>query len=385
MQDPRTSEPGPTEEAPPAFPRFLMRIKGRPLVVALAPLLFLLLLVCRLAVTRPASPNFSQGLSLRQPHRHVCHHRRGWSSHFRRELQQHLILSHGLWRSELPISAGTSSHEAYAFPPYHMESRLRPQGHPGTSVNAEIKNGKFSLESAQNYLLDTRGWKTKEISVKIGDKNQTEYRLVEVTNVDDLLDELMEKGGEALEDDRLPYWIEVWPSALALGKEVLDNPGIGPNVSVIELGCGLGLCSMAAAQKGAEVHQTDYLQEALDMASLAWKLNEKEMPQVAKQPQQHLLDWRHVNSSIQYDVLLASDVAYEERAFEPLINAFSALVKPKGKVFVSEPNRVVARSWTKSLSSLSRMGLHLTRKIEHNVTHNGKVHDITIYELTRAP
>jgi len=230
-------------------------------------------------------------------------------------------------------------------------------------------------------LAEPRGWETKGIEVPVG--AECRFRLVEVTNVDDLLDQLMEKGGEDLQDDRLPYWIEVWPSALVLSEEILSSPLIGPGVSVVEVGCGLGLCSLAAARKGADVIQTDYLKEALDMANLTWHINANMMPPTAKQPRQRILDWRHPDPHMQCDVLLASDVAYEERAFEPLIQTFKVMVKPGGKVLLTEPNRSVARSWTKSLAALSEQGLELTSKTDRNVTHGNHTHTVTLYELTK--
>jgi predicted nicotinamide N-methyase len=49
-------------------------------------------------------------------------------------------------------------------------------------------------------------------------------------------------------DELLPYWAELWPSCLALAREVaaLDLSGR----RVLEVGCGLGLPAIAAALAG---------------------------------------------------------------------------------------------------------------------------------------
>ena len=61
---------------------------------------------------------------------------------------------------------------------------------------------------------------------------------------------------EAFErDEFLPYWAELWPSALALARVVARRPLTGRRV--IELGCGLGLPALAAALAGGRVLATD--------------------------------------------------------------------------------------------------------------------------------
>ena len=40
-------------------------------------------------------------------------------------------------------------------------------------------------------------------------------------------------------DERIPYWADVWESAIVLGEELATLPGGGH--SLLELGCGLGL------------------------------------------------------------------------------------------------------------------------------------------------
>src|SRR3954470_14264136 len=80
---------------------------------------------------------------------------------------------------------------------------------------------------------------------------------------------LMPPDSEALLDEHafeaeeyLPYWAELWPSALALG-EALAAAGDVPGTRVLELGCGLGVPSLIAARRGATVTATDWSPEAV--------------------------------------------------------------------------------------------------------------------------
>ena len=74
---------------------------------------------------------------------------------------------------------------------------------------------------------------------------------------------LRPRDAEALLDERafeheefLPYWAELWPSGVALARRVAARALKGARV--LELGCGLGLPSLAAALAGGRVLATDW-------------------------------------------------------------------------------------------------------------------------------
>src|SRR5438876_2864610 len=79
---------------------------------------------------------------------------------------------------------------------------------------------------------------------------------------------LRPRSAEALLDEEafkreefLPYWAEVWSSGLALAGTVATRHLAGTRV--LELGCGLGLPSLAAAFGGADVLATDWSPDAI--------------------------------------------------------------------------------------------------------------------------
>ena len=57
-------------------------------------------------------------------------------------------------------------------------------------------------------------------------------------------------------DEFMPYWAELWPSALALARVVGGRALRGARA--LELGCGLGLPRLAAAAAGGRVPATDW-------------------------------------------------------------------------------------------------------------------------------
>ncbi len=167
---------------------------------------------------------------------------------------------------------------------------------------------------------------------------QLDSHLVNVSrikDIDKLFVHLLKKENHTLDiqDERMPYWSDIWPSAIALSKYIDENPKIVQGKKVLELGCGLGMPGIVAAMNGAVVTMTDYLPEALMFTKSNWEKN-LDIPFNGQ-----LLDWRNSDKIEKADVILASDVAYESRSFEPLKAAFKNLLKPDGVLLLTEPNR----------------------------------------------
>ena len=81
---------------------------------------------------------------------------------------------------------------------------------------------------------------------------------------------LRPRDAEALLDEHafeheeyLPYWAELWPSGVALARRVAVRSLRGARV--LELGCGLGLPSLAAALAGGRVLATDWSPQAIEL------------------------------------------------------------------------------------------------------------------------
>ena len=203
--------------------------------------------------------------------------------------------------------------------------------------------------------------------------------LTVINNLDALFEALVNKGSDHPDvvDERIPYWADLWASAIGLSHYLVDNQNIVKDKNVFEIGCGLGLPAIVAGKLGAaSTTLTDYLQEALDFAQLNW---EKNLP--LQNVAFSLLDWRNIPppSPPQYkaDILLAADVAYEKRAFEPLLNAFSQLVKPNGKILIAEPNRYISKHF---FENLSNQGFSV-KKTTLDIERRGHVFKVNVFEL----
>jgi hypothetical protein len=52
-----------------------------------------------------------------------------------------------------------------------------------------------------------------------------------------------------LKDNQIPYWTEIWPSSLVLGKFILTKPKIFHKKVCLDLGCGLGIVYIATPKR----------------------------------------------------------------------------------------------------------------------------------------
>ena len=148
---------------------------------------------------------------------------------------------------------------------------------------------------------------------------------------------LTEEGFE--KEEFLPYWAELWTSAVALADDVSRRALRG--ASVLELGCGLGLPSIAAALAGGRVLATDWSPDAVRVTAENAALNgvSLETEQVAWGAPEPLVErapWPYV---------IASDVLYEPRNVDVLLELLPRLVDKKSRVLIADPGRNPASSF----------------------------------------
>jgi predicted nicotinamide N-methyase len=141
------------------------------------------------------------------------------------------------------------------------------------------------------------------------------------------------------EDERLPYWADLWPSARALARHLVDSPAsIDGDARIVELGCGaVALASVTLAVLGRRVLATDYEEEALASVQFNAAMIGAE---AHGRLQTRLVDWRLAPQNLgQFDVVLAADVMYEQRHAIDLADFVPQLLAERGKFLLADPGR----------------------------------------------
>jgi predicted nicotinamide N-methyase len=161
-----------------------------------------------------------------------------------------------------------------------------------------------------------------------------ELRVLRPRDSEGLLDE------EAFESEEfLPYWAELWPSGAALARDISNRSLRGART--LELGCGLGLPSMAAALAGGRVLATDWSPDAIAMLRRNAERSGARLDTL-------VCDWwqpEPLADGAPWNLVLAADVLYERRNGDALIGLLPTLIDERGEILLADPGRAAAEAF----------------------------------------
>lgn len=126
-----------------------------------------------------------------------------------------------------------------------------------------------------------------------------------------------------------PYWMHLWPGALAVARLLAKADIVRPGARVLELGCGLGLPALIAAQRGATVVASDRQRAALEFVRRSAAANRCSVALAQ-------MDWSAPALRARFDVCLGADIAYDASAEAALAAALDRLVAPAGVVWLAD-------------------------------------------------
>ncbi len=187
-------------------------------------------------------------------------------------------------------------------------------------------------------------------------------------NADDLITE-----DDYVRDERLPYWADIWPSAITLAGHLVKRAGRARRL--LELGCGSGLATAAAAMAGFNVTSTDYYEDALLFAEVnAWR-------NAGAEVHTRMVDWRDFPNDLgTFDLVVASDVLYEKTYAALLSHAFNRTLAPHGIGFVTDPGRIAAPDFVRECAD---RGLRVEKSARLPFEAGAIKQTIDLYEITR--
>jgi predicted nicotinamide N-methyase len=168
-------------------------------------------------------------------------------------------------------------------------------------------------------------------------------------------------------EEFMPYWAELWASGVALADDVASRALRGRRV--LELGCGLGLPSIAAARAGGRVTASDWSAEAVALFQRNASLN-------GVRARALVSAWNAPHALLEHapwDLVLAADVLYERRNVRELLWLLPRLVDERGEVWIADPGRRTApefleraeRKWTRDTIASphsGRVSIHRLRR-----------------------
>ncbi|NTV01708.1 MAG: methyltransferase domain-containing protein [Chlorobiaceae bacterium] len=233
-----------------------------------------------------------------------------------------------------------------------------PDGPDIGGVEAELQ--RLHDELAAEYDL-------QEAHYRFG---ESDFRFLSVRDSYALLDRIDPE--EFVKDEQMPYWAEIWPAAVTLSHVIMEELDL-EGKSVIELGAGVGMASVAAARRGGRVLCTDYSTEALRFVVYNALRNGVSLDTGR-------LDWRMVRGDEKFDYVIAADVLYERVNLLPIVTAIEALLKEGGAAYIADPRRRLAEQF---LELVRENGFAVTESEMHDATGDRTV-AVTIYKLERA-
>jgi len=199
----------------------------------------------------------------------------------------------------------------------------------------------------RTYQTQRKTWKINDLSIDFIQIADPDRVLDQVAEEEDRLERL---SGRRTDGDQLhlPYWAELWDSALGIGQLLARRRAEFAGKSAMDLGCGMGLTGTVAARLGMRVLFADLEAPALLFAQL------NSLPD-ASRVRTHQLNWQTDRLDEQFDLIIGADILYERKQWDHLEPFWRKHLAPTGSILLGEPGRptgdlfpewIRARGWS---------------------------------------
>ena len=159
--------------------------------------------------------------------------------------------------------------------------------------------------------------------------------LTVVKNVEELIT-------DPTDEDKVPCWAEIWPSARGLSQWIWGNLRFNGE-ELLELGAGLGLPGIVCGLRGATVTFSDFNPLALELASINAAGNG------LKNYQTFLGDWRKFKITKKFDWVIGSDIFYDPKLNVHLLNVIRNVIVEGGNLLIAHPGRPATFDFIKEI------------------------------------
>jgi predicted nicotinamide N-methyase len=200
------------------------------------------------------------------------------------------------------------------------------------------------------------------------------FQITRPADSDRLLDHPAVRAAFAA-DEYLPYWTDLWPAARMLAKTILRESW-PPGLEALEIGCGLGLPGIVALAQGLRVTFSDYDATALRFAADNARANGFHEFKLLQ------LDWRRPPADLRLPLLFGSDLIYETRNVEPLVNLIKHVLTPDGLCLIADQDRIPSQLVRDTLTAAE---LFFSVKVMHAGEPGGQRWRGSLYRIARGP
>lgn len=221
----------------------------------------------------------------------------------------------------------------------HAGDGAEPVAHVTDRVSITARADLFTLQGDALDDALSRLFVLAEETITVGEGEKARrFALRKPANADHLISE-----ADFVMDERLPYWADLWPSSRVLAGALLTHAGNGRRL--LELGCGLGLDTVAAMTAGYAVTATDYYEDALHVTRMNARHN------VGHEPTVRMVNWRQWPTDMgTFDVVIAADVLYEREYATLVAQCIARALSPDGEAFVADPGRLALPDFLEQLA-----------------------------------
>ena len=139
-----------------------------------------------------------------------------------------------------------------------------------------------------------------------------------------------------------PYWAHLWTGALTLARYIDSFIDVREQ-TVLDLGCGLGLTGIVAAQKGGRVTFADKEADAVSFARANARLNG------CRQYEARPLDFSRDVLETDFSLILGAEILYDRPTFPALARFLATHLSPAGRAILSDAKRTNTQDFYRQL------------------------------------
>lgn len=160
----------------------------------------------------------------------------------------------------------------------------------------------------------------------------------------------------------------IWASSKVLA-DLMSRIDI-KNKRILEVGCGIGLASLILNHRKAQITATDYHPEAESLLSSNTDLNDDNDIPFER------VGWNDATSELgQYDLIIGSDLLYEQEHAEYLSSFIDQHANPHCEVIIVDPGRGFRGRFKKHMVALGYVLslIDFSRDNEHTEKYKGQI------------